>query len=239
MELSCFFDDPADVGNLISGSSSFSKINLKFWKFMVHILLKPGLENFEHYFISVWDACNCVVVWAFFGIAFLWDWNENWPFPVLWPLLSFWPKDTEKSKFYMCGHQTACVLDGNPLRKPVHCLCPTPGVGRAVVRSEACQVKIVFGQVRKITHRFFGQELDSWLPPKLIFCMCAPFYLLVLCKFQNAFMCIIILKSHKMKLSPLFIVGSLWDGLNGLFLPTMLRDSWKRSKIILFKEQAQ
>ena len=49
---------------------------------MVHILLKPGLENFEHYFTSVWDEYNCAVVWAFFGIAFLWDWNENWPFPV-------------------------------------------------------------------------------------------------------------------------------------------------------------
>ena len=45
--------------------------------------------NFEHYFASVWDEHNCVVVWAFFGIAFLWGWNENWPFPVLWPLLSF------------------------------------------------------------------------------------------------------------------------------------------------------
>ena len=56
---------------------------------MVHILLKSGLENFEHYFASVWDECNCSVVWAFFGIAFVWDWNENWPFPVLWPLLSF------------------------------------------------------------------------------------------------------------------------------------------------------
>ena len=56
---------------------------------MVHILLKPGLENFEHYFTSVCDECNCAVVWAFFGIAFLWDWNENWPFPVLWPLLGF------------------------------------------------------------------------------------------------------------------------------------------------------
>ena len=52
-------------------------------------LLKPGLENFEHYFTNVWDECNCVVIWAFFGIAFFWDWNENWPFPVLWPLLSF------------------------------------------------------------------------------------------------------------------------------------------------------
>ena len=50
---------------------------------------KPGLENFEHYFTSLWDECNCVVVWAFFGIAFLTDWNEYWPFPVLWPLLSF------------------------------------------------------------------------------------------------------------------------------------------------------
>ena len=44
---------------------------------------------FEHYFTSMWDECGCAVVWAFFGIAFLWDWNENWPFPVLWPLLSF------------------------------------------------------------------------------------------------------------------------------------------------------
>ena len=52
-------------------------------------LLKPGLENFEHYFTSVWDECNCVVVCTVFGIAFLWDWNENWSFPILWPLLSF------------------------------------------------------------------------------------------------------------------------------------------------------
>ena len=89
LELSCFFDDPMDVGNLISGSSAFSKTGLNIWKFMVHILLKPGLENFEHYFASVWDEYNCAAVWAFFGIAFLWDWNGNWPFPVLWPLLSF------------------------------------------------------------------------------------------------------------------------------------------------------
>ena len=67
----------------------FLKTSLNIWKFMVHVLLKPGLENFERYFTSVWDGCNCAVVWTFFGIAFLWDWNENWPFPVLWPLLSF------------------------------------------------------------------------------------------------------------------------------------------------------
>ena len=79
LELSCFFNDPMDVDNLISGSSAFPKSSWNTWKFMVHVLLKPGLENFEHYFTSVWDECNCAVVWTFFGNAFLWDWNENWP----------------------------------------------------------------------------------------------------------------------------------------------------------------
>ena len=88
LELCCFFDDLTDVSNLISGSSTFSKSSLNIWMFSVHILLKPRL-NFQHYFASMWDECNCVIVWTFFGIAFLWDWNENWPFPVLWPLLSF------------------------------------------------------------------------------------------------------------------------------------------------------
>ena len=62
LELSCFFDDPADVGNLISGSSAFFKTSLNFWKFTVHVLLKPNLENFEYYFTSMRDECNCAVV---------------------------------------------------------------------------------------------------------------------------------------------------------------------------------
>ena len=89
LELSCIFYDQTDVGNLISGSSAFSKSSLNIWKFMVHILLKPGLENFEHHFASVWDEYNCIGVWTYIDMAFLWDWNENWPFPALWPLLSF------------------------------------------------------------------------------------------------------------------------------------------------------
>ena len=62
LELSCFFNYLADVGNLISGSSAFSKTSLNIWNFTVHILLKPGWENFEHYFATVGDKCNCVVV---------------------------------------------------------------------------------------------------------------------------------------------------------------------------------
>ena len=89
LELSCFFHDPTDVGNLISGSSAFYETSLTIRKFTIHVLLKPGLENFEYYFVSVWDKCNCAVVWTLFGVAFLLGWNENWPFPVLWPLLSF------------------------------------------------------------------------------------------------------------------------------------------------------
>ena len=62
LELYCFFSDPTDIGNLISGSSAFSKSSLNIWKFTIHILLKPGLENFEHYFASVLDECSCAVV---------------------------------------------------------------------------------------------------------------------------------------------------------------------------------
>ena len=89
LELSCFFNDPMDIDKLISDSSAFSKSSLNIWKFMVHLLLKSGLENFEQYFASMWDECNCAVVWKLFVIVFLRDWNENSPFLVLWLLLSF------------------------------------------------------------------------------------------------------------------------------------------------------
>ena len=161
LEFSCFFYDAMNVGNLISGSAAFSKFSLYIWKCSVHILLKPSLNDFEHYLASIWaslvvqlvknlpvmwetwvwslgwedplekgmatyssvvawripwaiqsmgsqrvrhnwatfififtlssmwNELNCTVVWTFFGIAFLWDWNENWHFPALWPLPSF------------------------------------------------------------------------------------------------------------------------------------------------------
>ena len=119
LELSCFFHDPEDVCNLTSGSFAFSKTILNIRKFTVHVLLKPGLENFEHYFTSEWDECNCTVVWAFFGIAFLWDWNENWPFLVLWPLLSFpnllayWMQHFQASSFRIWNSSTG--ISSSPL----------------------------------------------------------------------------------------------------------------------------
>ena len=79
--------------NLISDSSAFSKTSLNIWKFTVHVLLKPGLKNFEHYFTSVWDECNCAVVWAFlllpfFGIGMKTDLFQScghcWVFQICW-----------------------------------------------------------------------------------------------------------------------------------------------------------
>ena len=71
LEFFCFFYDSTHVGNLISGSSAFSKSSLNIWKFSVHVLLKSRLENFQYYFASMWIECNCTVVWTFFRTVFL------------------------------------------------------------------------------------------------------------------------------------------------------------------------
>ena len=63
LEFSCFFSDPTYVGNLTYGSSVFSKSSFYIWKFSVHVLLKPSLKDFEHYLASMWNECNCAVVW--------------------------------------------------------------------------------------------------------------------------------------------------------------------------------
>ena len=89
LELPCFPHDLMNVGNLIYGSSAFSGYSLYILEFSVHILLKPSLKDFEHNLASMWNVFNCMVVWKFFDIVLFWDWNENWSFPVLWPLLSF------------------------------------------------------------------------------------------------------------------------------------------------------
>ena len=88
LEFSCFFYDPTDVGNFMSGSSAFPKSPVNIWMFLVHVPLEPSLENFEHYFTSVWDECNCAVVWTlWYCLSLGLEWKLT--FPVLWPLLNF------------------------------------------------------------------------------------------------------------------------------------------------------
>ena len=70
-------------------SKAWETLKLPRNQYFLSFYAEAWLAEFWALLTSVWDECNCVVVWAFFGIAFLWDWNENWPFPVLWPLLSF------------------------------------------------------------------------------------------------------------------------------------------------------
>ena len=88
LEFSCFSYDPMDVDNLISGSSAFSKSSLNIWKFLVHVLLMPRLKDFEHYFASLWNEYNCVVVWTFSGIGMKTDLFQSrgpcWVFQICW-----------------------------------------------------------------------------------------------------------------------------------------------------------
>ena len=86
MEFLCFLHDPTNVGNLISGFSALSKPSFQIWKFSFHILLRPCLKN---NLTSMQNEHSCPIIWTFFSTAVLCYWDENWPFPVLWPLLSF------------------------------------------------------------------------------------------------------------------------------------------------------
>ena len=95
-----------------SDSSVSRKPSLYLWKFLVHIVLKPGLKEFEQNLADVWNEHNCMVVWTFFDIVFLWDWNETWPFPVLWSLLNFlslltyWVQQLIASSFRLLNNTT-------------------------------------------------------------------------------------------------------------------------------------
>ena len=89
LELPCFPHALKNVGSLISCSCTSSKPSLCIWMFSVHVLLKPILKDFHHNLASMWNELTSTVVWTLFCIFLLWDWNENWLFPALWPLLSF------------------------------------------------------------------------------------------------------------------------------------------------------
>ena len=82
LEFPWFLYDPVTVGNLISGSSAFSKPRLDIWEFLVCIMLNPSMQDFKHYLTSIGIECNCPLAWTFFSTTFLGNWDEDWPFPV-------------------------------------------------------------------------------------------------------------------------------------------------------------
>ena len=83
--------------------SAFSKPSLNIWKFSVHVMLKPSMQEFEYNLTSMGDDCNCLVVWTFFSTALLGNWDEDWTFAVLWPLL-------DHEIFALCFYVHGCVL---------------------------------------------------------------------------------------------------------------------------------
>ena len=86
-EFPCFLYDPVNAGNLISGSFAFSKPSLHVWKFLVHVMVKPSMQDLKHDLTSMGDEYSCPMVSTFFSTTLLGDWDEDWPFPVPWPLL--------------------------------------------------------------------------------------------------------------------------------------------------------
>ena len=87
LKFPCFLYNPANVGNLISSFSSLSKPSLYVWNFLVRIMLNSSMQDLKHDLTRMGDECNCLVVNSFFGNTLLGNWDENWSFPVLWPLL--------------------------------------------------------------------------------------------------------------------------------------------------------
>ena len=147
-----------------SGSSQFTY----YWSL--------GLENFEHYFAVVWYECNCAVVWSFFGIAFLWDWNENWPFPLLWPLL----------RFPICWHIECSTFTASSFRIwNSSTEIPSPSLALFIVifckahltshsRMSGSRWVITSSWLSGVVKTFFVQFFHVFLPPLLnyIFCFC-------------------------------------------------------------------
>ena len=108
LKLSCLFYDLTDVGNLISGSFAFSKSNLNIWKFLVHVLLKPGFENFEHYFVSMWDECNCVIVWTSLDCFSLGlEWKLTFSSPMATAVKWYIVKSLSRVRFFVTAWTVA------------------------------------------------------------------------------------------------------------------------------------
>ena len=160
LEFSWFFYDPMDVGNLISGCSAFSKSSLNIWKFMVHVLLKPCLKNFEHYFVRTWNKCNCAVVWTLFGIAFLWDWNET---GLFWSCGHCWV-------FQICWHTKCSILTASYFRtwnNSARISSPPPTLFRVMHSKAHLTSHSWISGSRWVITSWFSGSLRSFLPGEI------------------------------------------------------------------------
>ena len=178
LKFSCFFYDLTDVGKFGLWFLCHFKSSLNIWKFSVHVLLKHGLENFEHYFASTWNECNCVVVWTFFEVALLWDWNENGSFPVhCWVFQICW--HIECNTFTVPSFRIwkrATGIPSPPLALFVVMLPKAhltshsrmSGSRWVIILPRGHTIMVIW--VMKI---FFGQFFCVFLPPHLsVFCFC-------------------------------------------------------------------
>ena len=135
LEFSGFFYELKDLGNLISGSFTFLKSNLYIWEFLVHILVKPRLENFEHYFANVWNECNCAVVWTFFGNALLWIGMK----------LTFSSPVANDDFFQSCWHIECVALTASSFRI-WNTLAGIPGEGNGNLLQYSCLENPIDGE---------------------------------------------------------------------------------------------
>ena len=157
-----------NVGNLISASSAFSKSSLYIWKFLIQMLLKPSLKDFEHNFISMGNEHNCLVVWTSFS-TILWIWDENWTFPGLWPCWAF----------QICWHNDCSTLTASSFRIwNSSAGIPSPPLALFVVMLPKAQLtshcrmsgsRWVIIPVIRVIKTFLIQFFYVFLPP-LLFC---------------------------------------------------------------------
>ena len=163
-----------DVGNLISGSSAFSKSSLYICKFSIHLLLKPNLKEFEHYLVSMCSEHNCAVVWTLLGIGLLWDWNENlfqscdycWVFQICWHIEC----NILTISFFRIWNSLSGILSP-PLASFVVMLLKAHLTSQSRVSGSRWVITplLLFGSLRP----FFVQFFFVLLPPLLnLFCFC-------------------------------------------------------------------
>ena len=164
LEFPCFLYDPVNVGNLISGSSAFSKRRWDIWKFLVHIRLKPSMQDFEQNLTRMGDEYNCPAVSTFFTTALLGNWDEYWFFLVLWPPLGFPNLLTSLSAALLTASSLRILNSFTGITSPPVALLEVVLVAQRLKRLSAMRETWVRSRVGKIPWRRKWQPTSVFLP---------------------------------------------------------------------------